>query len=886
MGTSRQDFERFVRWLHEPVQRAPEVTRRFANLVLSNFEAVSETARQHSNRSHLLARFAREHLAGTSADRPHLQEAVPQGVWPWARLRHLTLGPFRGFREPQGFDLSKRVVLCYGPNGSGKSSLCEALEYALRDSVEEAGQKRIADKDYLKNIHAGRFVPPVLTAMGSDGREVQVQADENAFRFIFIEKNRIDNFSRIAATPPGRRSDLIATLFGMDQFNEFASRFNETMDAALTLGPQTQIQLNGRRQALAADELTAAGEVALLAGVDKAAAEYAAGFAEGLTYGGLKTLVGSDEVPGRLQALDAKLRAVPPALTGISRERLAKAFADADGSAERETGTARSLNERRSQVSFRDLFATVLALRATGPDHCPACLTPITEAARNPFERAEAGLQELAGLAALEADHQLRSREREEASRSLRAELRKLAEFLEASDQRESLVFTYLKALPVDPNTPNWWKLVQAPQMDETGATPSLEEILQAADNAGAQDAQTREALAARAADAAEQGRLNDARVWIAGHETRRGRSVQDAAQARDRIAQWQVAHADLIRRAAQEEQANTRDRPIKEAYDSFYGFLDRFREQLPGMLMADLNATTMDLYNEFNHGDRDEDKLAELRLPLTGEGIIEIAFRGNPRLRVNALAALSEGHIRCLGLAILLAKAQNVQTPLIIFDDAINAIDHDHRGGIRAAIFESDRFRQTQIIVTCHSPEFIKDVENHIPRELRDDCQQYVLLHHDGNHQPRVNPDVGSANYLTRARQAMGRFDPRDALSFARMALEMFTHKSWKWLESHRVGNIAVQIDGPGKDPQLRMLCEALRSKLAKAPTFAHASKQPLLDNLSAILGIPEQTLVWTLLNKGAHEEPNRDDFDLQHVETVLLVLEDIDRLELRPGR
>ena len=379
---------------------------------------------------------------------------------------------------------------------------------------------------------------------------------------------------------------------------------------------------------------------------------------------------------------------------------------------------------------------------------------------------------------------------------------------------------------------------------------------------------------------------MNDARVWIAGHETRRGRSVQDAAQARDRIAQWQVAHADLIRRAAQEEQANTRDRPIKEAYDSFYGFLDRFREQLPGMLMADLNATTMDLYNEFNHGDRDEDKLAELRLPLTGEGIIEIAFRGNPRLRVNALAALSEGHIRCLGLAILLAKAQNVQAPLIIFDDAINAIDHDHRGGIRAAIFESDRFRQTQIIVTCHSPEFIKDVENHIPRELRDDCQQYVLLHHDGNHQPRVNPDVGSANYLTRARQAMGRFDPRDALSFARKALEMFTHKSWKWLESHRVGNIAVQIDGPGKDPQLRMLCEALRSKLAKAPTFAHASKQPLLDNLNAILGIPEQTLVWTLLNKGAHEEPDRDDFDLQHVETVLLVLEDIDRLELRPGR
>ncbi|WP_208113495.1 hypothetical protein [Tahibacter aquaticus] len=72
----------------------------------------------------------------------------------------------------------------------------------------------------------------------------------------------------------------------------------------------------------------------------------------------------------------------------------------------------------------------------------------------------------------------------------------------------------------------------------------------------------------------------------------------------------------------------------------------------------------TIALYNEFNHRDRDEDKLADLCLPLTGDGIIDIAFRGNPQRRVNALAALSEGHIRCLGLAILLAKAEAVGAP------------------------------------------------------------------------------------------------------------------------------------------------------------------------------------------------------------------------------
>jgi ABC-type uncharacterized transport system fused permease/ATPase subunit len=90
--------------------------------------------------------------------------------------------------------------------------------------------------------------------------------------------------------------------------------------------------------------------------------------------------------------------------------------------------------------------------------------------------------------------------------------------------------------------------------------------------------------------------------------------------------------------------------------------------------------------------------------------------------VRVDALRILSEGHIRCLGLAILLAKGQSIQSPLVVFDDAINAIDHDHRSGIRETIFESDHFAQTQLIVTCHSNEFIKDIQQHLPAQRRND--------------------------------------------------------------------------------------------------------------------------------------------------------------------
>lgn len=529
----------------------------------------------------------------------------------------------------------------------------------------------------------------------------------------------------------------------------------------------------------------------------------------------------------------------------------------------------------------------VQSLQPEHPDHCPACSTPIQHVTKNPFERAREGLVQLEMLAKLEADHERGLRSLDEASRELRAMLRELEEFSISEGQADTELCIYLAGIPHPPVTPDWWAPLLSSDRDQTVFTPSLDQLLELADIAATRDVNTQEALKVREAELAEQRRLNDARVWVAEHVSRINRVAEDAALARARIAAWEDANAGLMKLASEEALGNERDRPIKEAYDSFYRYLTLFCAQLPGMLIADLNIATMELYNEFNHTDRPEDKLSELLLPITGEGIIQVAFCGRPAQRVNALTALSEGHIRCLGLAILLAKAKSVGAPLIVFDDAINAIDHDHRSGIRKAIFESERFEKTQIIVTCHSPEFVKDIENHLPQKLRGDCCQYVLMHHSGDHQPRVSPDVGSQNYLSRARDAIdNRFDPRDALSFARKSLEMLTDKAWKWLESHRVGNISVQMDGPGKEPQLRNLCEALQKKLQKSPTFAHASKQPLLDNLNAILGIPEQNLIWTLLNKGTHEEPNRDDFDMVHVRTVLNVLGNIDALELRRDR
>jgi hypothetical protein len=89
-----------------------------------------------------------------------------------------------------------------------------------------------------------------------------VVANADTYRFCFIEMNRLDAFARMAARPSAARAELIAALFGMERFNDFASHFNESMDAALARDSENERALASRRQALARDQQTIAAEQA------------------------------------------------------------------------------------------------------------------------------------------------------------------------------------------------------------------------------------------------------------------------------------------------------------------------------------------------------------------------------------------------------------------------------------------------------------------------------------------------------------------------------------------------------------------------------------------------------------------------------------------------
>jgi recombinational DNA repair ATPase RecF len=879
LASAENDYQHFIQWLHLPENVVSKDARRFARLVLDNFESVSATTRHRSQRSVCLVQLARQQLSTTEPNQPKLDAIAAGSGWNWQRLSHLSLGPFRGFRNMEVFDLTSRIVLFYGPNGSGKTSLCEALEFALLGAVDEGAQKRIDAAQYLRNIHAGRFVPPQLYASDAQSQRIVVQADADAYRFCFIEKNRIDSFSRIAAKPSGQKTELIAALFGMDDFNEFVGQFNESIDTQLSLLPIQGQELARRHQAIANDTELLAGEAASKASLDRVESEYSEAFQTGLTYTQLQQVVGFDGKPGRLQELIEILNQPAPALYGIRHQELLVAFRIADEAQQLLDELAGQLVSQQDSAGYQSLYTAVLGLQTQSPEHCPACETAIVgeqHVHTDPYAKASQGLEHLREFTELKQRHQSAINERRVSSDNLRAYFANFAQRVGATIGSEHELFRYLANPDVQHDTA-WWKVGFNPT---TEGVSLGQQAVNYARQLEAVDAATQQNLDQRSQLIAERDRLSEARIVLTEHATRREQFSVAIAGARQRVDAFEKLNAELIAAVADEEIRIAAETKIQAAYNEFLRLLRFYRTELPGTLMAGLNNLAMELYNEFNVRDAEEDKLAALHLPVTGDGRIELSFNGSPEIRVDALQILSEGHVRCLGLAILLAKASHIQAPTVIFDDAINAIDHEHRQGIREALFQSERFANTQIIVTCHSNEFIKDIQNHVDRIQ---WVSYTFRHHTGDHHPRVIRNVPPQAYLTIAREAIDRGDHRGALQPCRQGLEMLANKIWRWLGRLDLGVISVKLAGVGDQPSLRNLCDGIRKRLCDAHAFEHEDKQPLLDAFGQILGIPEQTLIWQYLNKGTHEEQDREDFDEGIVEQLVALMEGMNTLRLR---
>jgi len=877
----QHEFEKFLSEIGAKGVR--DDVKRLGNLILANIDKLAPLSANSSQRLKVLIKLAQKELEGSSTELPVNIIAPNEIEFGFNSLSQIEVGPFRGFSESEKFNLNSRVVLLYGPNGSGKTSFCEALEYALLGNIQEAETKRLGPIEYLENARVETYRSPILAGLDANGDDIEIDPDPDKYRFCFVEKNRIEDFSRIAAKTPAQQNKLIGILFGLAPFNDFVKGFNAEIDPRHidTIGKKS-LEFFEKRKALKADEKTiesADTERNLLAEDEQNLANQ---IEQGLSFPEFIKYLGTPEEPGRIQKLDNLLEDDTPKAIGITKKSLVEQIDEADSSVQQIARVKKEFESKRDELSFRDLYAAVNDLQQISPDICPACDTPLSSVARNPFEKAEEGCKTLEHLSQLETSLKEAQHEGDSASKQLFSAIQSI--FTHA--RKEKLFSDGIEQISVlipsnaDQLDDKWWKVLdEETTVDQVGTTAAWGIIQRIAEEIERHDKK-----AVLIEDQREECRLEREQLRklredvVTAQETRR-LLEERIEKAKKAVSQFDEQNKILITLVETEKSHVELNKRIVSAYDGFIGLLHQYQKSLPARLLANLGETTKTLYNGFNRADPPGDFIVDLRLPLESGQKIEVAYQSNPRKYFDALHVMSEGHMRCLGLAILLAKNIEQKCPVLLFDDPVNAIDEDHREGIRRTLFEDQHLSGTQIILTCHGEEFYKDIQNILGSPVVKESKLYSFLPHDGDNRIKVDSEPTPRNYIVSAEEHLAKGNIRYALADSRRALESLTNRIWTFLSKREKGAVSIVMRRPKMPPELRNLAEQLRKKL-NDKTFSHAKKDGLIEGLDLLLGIQGNSKEWGCLNKGTHDEQDRGEFDRITVRTIVEALQQLDAI------
>ena len=845
MGTVRDEYARFV----ATIAGAPLAVRKVAEVVERNLDAIGGTVRNRGQRGAMLTPLLLSELAQESqSDRVEPQAEGSTHQPAWTRIQSVQLGPFRGFRRSETFTFEKRLVLIYGPNGSGKSSLCEAIEFGLLGTLAESrASRQDSTEDYLRNAHAGAFAIPVLTSDAG-----AIAPDESRFRFCVIEKNRIDAFARIAAHSPAAAEELIATLFGLDKFAAFVRNFS-SLDGPLNISTPLGDQLALLRAELSDATAFVAAVAMRSRAFDDEASNIAAEHDVDLPLPDLLGQLGLAGAPGRLQELQELTDKTPPLIVNVDSTRLTAARMGVRTFRRKLKDLEARLAERALQLPFDQLFSAVTALREHSPDNCPACLTPLSATSSDPFQRAQAGAKDLSEVRALRDERDTARLDLAEARRILQQHFLSARELIQPGQSADITQTT----------SSDWRSLRLAVEAVEK------ENIL------------IGEELAQRAEWVESKRRLEDVKALLADVSARRIGDKERLDESQQKIAAFDEANATLIAGAEAEALSNRHKQSVKDAYDEFTTRLNTYLQGLPTTLLADLNEATRDLYNSFNTEDDGGNQLLSVSLPLQANDRLTIELAGAPGSHHDALRLLSEGHIRCLGLAILLAKATSLELPVIIFDDVVNAIDDAHRESIRETLLDREEFANVQLILSCHSNEFIREFQH---KAGQGETTLYVIAPHSGDFHPGVSG--GDPRHLVEvANRAYAQLNYGACLASCRQAFDSLTMQCWKQLGVG--GKLTLKLTAPGAPPELRELTDQLRARISegrRAGTLTGDRWRVREEAMQSLTDHAADDRLWFYLNRGTHiNEIPREDFERGKVQRILLATEAIDNTFVR---
>lgn len=777
-------------------------------------------------------------------------------------IKTLSVESFRGFAVSREFNLDKQYVFLYGPNGSGKSSFSEALEYSLLGVIEEADASKIKLTNYIKNTLTKKGKAPVVTCIYEDGSEGRAFASFEEYRFAFIEKNRITDFSHISVLNSKNQSERIAALFGLSAFNEFVQGFTTNFDDKyLITSSKTEGLFNEKR----VERDTKEKQIAL---IEEKLSEVKTQLQEEIKKLGNN---GINTVERALDYLDnqkdgiltLKISERDKNHKEIILPRIAQCFftliSDFMQEIKQMEVNKEKLLKMSLQVNYKRLYEAISVLEET--DKCPVCGTMLSNAERNPFEYAREQLVELAEIEQIQQNINNQAKKVKQIIQDILIFMKENNRFIELIGVESKDV-----ALVDIDEIKNLGKgLLKWRNLSEKMLELSPEKLNKEIDEYNI-DAKNSNELYDK-----QVGELSDIKKELIALDAQAKEKEQQITLYRNEISEFDKQSKSVLETIKKEKKACEFNKNIIVAYKGILSKLFAYNNAIPKSIAQNLEDKIIDYYNIINQDDAEFEKIKSISLPGMENDKLIIRFRDESCSE--ALQVLSEGHIKILGLSILLAKAVHNGLGFIVFDDILNAIDDEHRNGVAELLMNHVDFNNTQIILSTHGEQFVFKLQDKLGRPRSEkNTVTYKFMPADSLKERGVIAEYSDAKTpLLAAERKYNENDIKDAASKCRQAMECLAYNLWNLLAKETNEMLSVGIRSPKSVPELSSIIEGLKKKIK--------SINGLEDVYEELCFLREQEN-WRILNKGTHYEDEQKEFERAEVKPVIEHLFNLDNL------
>jgi ABC-type Mn2+/Zn2+ transport system ATPase subunit len=824
---------------------------KLANLILSNFSEVESKSSAGGSRAIKLSALIKNDGKNVL---PYVNSEVELSFNEpkIKKLTKLSVKGFRGFNEKEEFDLSKRFTFIYGLNGTGKSSFCEALEYSLTGKINEASSKRFDSGQYVNN-KSSLNSDVSLTVEYDDGSLASaIQAPLNN-EFIFVERNRIEAFARVSSYAPQGQQQRLSALFGLEEFNSFCTGFNKAIENKLPITPHKGKELKVKEIEVEKSKLIIENKNSELIVYEKRKDLLLFKYPNKKLISEVLSLLGDDSLGLIAKKKDEIEKLSKIVLRPTDKiEVILKSLMTFPELISTFNNLSDEVKKYKGEINFIDLYSAVKNMPSNPIDFCPACDTPISQVTTNPFDKADRQLKVLEVISSKQKSLQESERTLSDSLIKLSAELKIINVTCTFTlDNFFSRYESIKSELEKEIDQFNKWNHENKAVFSKVLSYKEELKILES--------------------DYRECSTISE--LYKAAYK--------EKSRAEKVIGEFNYSNKDLIAGVDEEKKEILHYLNYSAAYESFVEKLKSYSETLPLKLSKSLENQVVDLYNAINKHPYDHEVLKSINLPTKPNDGIKIEYLDGTK--EDALRVLSEGHLRCLGLSILLAKNIHDNHSVIIFDDVVNAIDDEHRAGIINELFSNKLLSEKQMILTTHGEDFIKRLENQlISKGLNKKLTRYDFVRNRESREVLIEPNL-NRHYLVKAKNNFEKGLISDGLMECRRSLEELAPRLWRKMKAEGLDPaLTVKLRAPSASPDLHNLIDGLigyiediEKKLGIRNFSTHRQCLMQVKDFSK-----KHQITWILLNKGTHEEDRVEEFDENQAEELFKLCVEFENL------